>query len=74
MKLYTKTICPKCLWVKSELEEANLQAEIINIDHQEDALLRVKEAGFSSVPLLELNGEWIAEVPHILQRIQALAK
>ncbi len=74
MKLYTKTICPKCLWVKSELEEANLQAEIINIDQETEALQRIQSAGFSSVPILEINGELIAEMPRILQQIEAVAK
>ena len=37
MKLYTKTICPKCLWVKSELQRAGLEVEIINIEQNEQA-------------------------------------
>ena len=37
MKLYTKTICPKCLLVKSELQRAGLEADIINIDEDEQA-------------------------------------
>lgn len=69
MKLYTKTICPKCLWVKSELDAANLQVEIINIDHNEAAKQTILEAGFLSVPVLEIDGEWYAETPSIMNRI-----
>ena len=33
MKPYSKTICPKCLEVKSELLRSGLEAEIANIDY-----------------------------------------
>ena len=73
MKLYTKTICPKCLWVKSELEAANLQVEVINIDRDEDAKKAVLDAGFMAVPVLEVNGEWFAEAHSILDHIATLS-
>jgi len=46
MKLYTKTICPKCLWVKSELQRVGIEAEIVNIDHDEKAKQTIIDAGF----------------------------
>ena len=74
MKLYTKTICPKCLWVKSELSQVGLEAEFINIDHDEQAMSKIIAAGFSSVPILEINGEFIGDVPTILNRIEQFAQ
>ena len=74
MKLYTKTICPKCLWVKSELSQVGLEAEFINIDHDQQAMLKITAAGFSSVPILEVNGEFIGDVPTILNRIEQFAQ
>lgn len=73
MKLYTKTICPKCLWVKSELEVANLQVEVVNIDHDESAKQAVVDAGFMAVPVLEVNGEWFAETHVIMDCIATLS-
>ena len=73
MKLYTKTICPKCLWVKSELETANLPVEIINIDHDENAKQAIVNAGFQTVPILEINGEWLMEPNLILNKIAELS-
>ena len=70
MKLYTKTVCPKCLWVKSELSQVGLEAELINIDHDQQAMSKIIAAGFSSVPILEVNGEFIGDVPTILNRIE----
>ena len=46
MKLYTKTICPKCLLVKSELQRAGLEADIINIDEDEQANKRSLKQDF----------------------------
>lgn len=74
MKLYTKTICPKCLWVKSELKQANLTVEIINIDHEADGMNLIKAAGFTTVPVLENNGQWFAETAQIIEQIAALSK
>ena len=73
MKLYTKTICPKCLWVKSELQAANLTVEMINIDHDETAKEAVLNAGYMTVPVLEVNGEWFADTTSIIAQIEKLS-
>ncbi len=74
MKLYTKTVCPKCLWVKSELQQAGLEAEIINIDHDEQAKQTIMEAGFLSVPVLEYNGKFYGDVQEVISQIELIAQ
>ena len=74
MKLYTKTVCPKCLWVKSELAQAGLQADVVNLDENEEAMKTITSAGFSSVPILEVDNELIGSVPAILARIGQLSR
>ncbi|MEK4426475.1 glutaredoxin family protein [Solibacillus sp. FSL K6-1523] len=74
MKLYTKTICPKCLWVKSELQNAGLEAEIINIDHDEQAKQKIMEAGLLSVPVLEVDGTFTADVKEIIAQIELITQ
>ena len=74
LKLYTKTICPKCLWVKSELDQTNLQVELINIDHSTQGMQEMIAAGFSAVPILQANGEWFSSVPEIIAHIEKLAQ
>ena len=73
MKLYTKTICPKCLWVKSELQAANLHVEMINIDHDQTAKEAILNAGYMTVPVLEINGEWFADTTSIIAQIEKLS-
>ncbi|MBO2536684.1 glutaredoxin family protein [Rummeliibacillus suwonensis] len=75
MKLYTKTICPKCMFVKSFLKEAGFEGkyELINVDTDEQAKQEIVEAGFLSVPILELNGELIQDVAQMNEEISKIA-
>lgn len=74
MKLYTKTICPKCLWVKSELQRAGIEADIINIDLDEKAKQTIIEEGFFSVPVLEFNGKFFGDVKEVISQIELIAQ
>lgn len=74
MKLYTKTICPKCLWVKSELQRVGLEAAIINIDKDEQAKQTLIDAGFLCVPVLDFNGKLISDVKEIISQIELITK
>ncbi|KGR75630.1 glutaredoxin family protein [Ureibacillus sinduriensis] len=73
MKLYTKTICPKCMWVKSELQRAGLEVELINIDQDEHAKQTIIDAGFFTVPVLEFEGRLIGDVQEIVSQIELVA-
>lgn len=74
MKLYTKTVCPKCMLVKSELNRLGLEAEIVNIDHDEEARNTIIDAGLLTVPVLGVNGELIGEVSKILAYIESIGE
>ena len=73
MKLYTKTICPKCMWVKSELQRAGLEVEVVNIDVDELAKQTIVDAGFLTVPVLEFEGQLIGDVQEIVSQIELVA-
>ena len=73
MKLYTKTICPKCMWVKSELQRAGLEVEVVNIDVDELAKQTIVDAGFLSVPVFEFEGQLIGDVQEIVSQIELVA-
>lgn len=74
MKLFTKTICPKCMWVKSELQRAGIEVEVVNIEHDEQAKQTILNAGFLSVPILEDNGQLIGDVQEIVSHIELIAQ
>jgi|HigsolmetaAR203D_1030402.scaffolds.fasta_scaffold00963_19 glutaredoxin len=61
MKLYTKTVCPRCMWIKSEAARSGREVEIVNIDHDEAARERLIGAGVRTVPALEADGEFRTE-------------
>lgn len=70
MKLYTRTVCPKCMWIKSELQRAGAEVEIINVDHDEKAFERLVEAGAKSVPVLEVDGAFIFDTNEMVQVLE----
>lgn len=73
MKLYTKTICPKCMLVKSLLEEANVQYTAINTDENEEEREMLIEKGFMAAPILFNENKFFATVSEIQQEIQRVA-
>lgn len=74
MKLYTKTVCPKCMLIKSELSVAGLegQFETINIDHDDSAKEKIVNAGFMTVPILEVGGKLIHDFSEMNEYINKL--
>lgn len=74
MKLYTRTVCPKCMLIKSELNVAGLegQYEMINIDHDDRAKEKIVSAGFMSVPILEVGGKLIHDFAEMNEYISEL--
>ena len=58
LKLYTKTVCPKCVVAKMALTNNEVEFENINVDHNEEAKLKLKELGFMAVPIAEYNNKF----------------
>ncbi len=74
MKLYTRTVCPKCMLIKSELNVAGLegQYEMINIDQDDRAKEKIVNAGFMSVPILEVGDKLIHDFAEMNEFISEL--
>lgn len=72
MKLYTKTVCPKCMWIKSEVQRSGADAEIVNIDHDESARERLISAGIMAVPVLEVDGRLIVNPEEMMKEMERL--
>jgi glutaredoxin len=70
MKLYTRTVCPKCMWIKSELQRAGVEVEIINVDHNAEAFERLVAAGAMSVPVMEVEGEFIFDTNEMVKQLE----
>jgi glutaredoxin len=58
LKLYTKTVCPKCVVAKAMLNGNNIEFEAINLDQDEDAKQKLKELGFMAAPIAEYNDKF----------------
>lgn len=70
MKLYTRTVCPKCLWIKSEIARTGLPVEIVNVDQDEEARGKLAEAGVTSVPVLEADGALIIDPDDMMKQLE----
>lgn len=73
MKLFTKTVCPKCMLVKSMLESTGIEYEVVNIDQDEEAKEEIVGQGFMAVPILFNEDKFFATVPEIQSEIQRVA-
>lgn len=71
MKLYTKTVCPKCIGVKSKIEEEEATVELINIDHDEAAKQKLIDQNILTVPVLEVNDQLISDLNTIYATLES---
>jgi len=69
MRLYTRTVCPKCIWIKSEAQRSGKDVEIVNIDHDVAARERLIGAGIMTVPALEEGGAFWTNPEEMLERL-----
>jgi glutaredoxin len=58
IKLYTKTVCPKCVVAKSVLTENGAEFEAINLDTNKEAAQKLKELGFMAAPIAEYKDKF----------------
>ena len=65
IKLYTRTVCPKCMLVKTLLDGAEVPYATVNLDFDEKAESELKEKGFMGLPIALDDGEYYADIPSI---------
>ncbi|MBT2731324.1 MULTISPECIES: glutaredoxin-like protein NrdH [Carnobacterium] len=54
--VYSKPNCMQCNFTKKYLEDKGIAYEVKDIFESEEALNEVKELGFSSVPVIAIEG------------------
>lgn len=66
MKLYTKTVCPKCMLVKMWIDNSDKEVEYFNIDHNEVLADKFRGLGIMAAPILEAEeGVYVTEMSEI---------
>ena len=55
--VYSKPNCMQCNFTKKYLEDKGVPYEVKDIFESEEALNEVKELGFSSVPVISVEGQ-----------------
>lgn len=70
--LYVGTICPFCKKVENFLNEENIELEIVNIEKDRDAMMKlIEEGGKRQVPCLYHDGEYLYESDDIIEFLKA---
>jgi glutaredoxin len=72
IKVYTRTVCPKCIVAKAMLEDSELEYELINVDKNKDAKQKLNDLGFMAAPIVEHDGKFYPSMPEIQKLIQEL--
>lgn len=72
MKLYTKTICPKCLLVKDAFTRKGIEIELVNIEQDDSSRNFLIENNILGVPVLESDGKLMNNVSEIMELIDEL--
>ena len=72
MILYTKTICPKCMVAKMQLNNDGIEYETVNLDENEDVREELKDKGFLTTPILEHKGKYYITPSEISELINSL--
>lgn len=73
MKLYTTTICPKCLFVKSEMARKGIEAEIINVEEDIEAYKFLEQQNITEAPVLMIEDRLIKDVYNILAELEKIS-
>lgn len=73
--MYTQTVCGQCMLAKMWINNAGKQEDIklINLDHESDSLRdSLREAGFQSLPILEVEeGNFVGDMKEIQRIIES---
>lgn len=73
IKLFTRTVCPKCILVKQMMTMAEVEFETVNIDHDEKAKQEVLNQGFLTTPVVFYDGKYYGDNSSIQQLISEVA-
>ena len=73
MKLYTKTVCPKCMYAKTWINASDKKVEIINIEDDtteaKEAYKMLKENDIMAVPVLDIGHALLVELNDIQEAL-----
>ena len=71
--IYTRTVCPKCMLVKTLLDGAEVPYDTVNLDFDKEAEVELTEKGFMGLPIALCDGEYYPDIPSIQTLIASKA-
>lgn len=73
MKLYTRTVCGQCSMAKTVMEAKGIKYDLVNVDEDESARAHLKELGYQTAPVLEVDGEYFT-MPQLIGKVHMLSE
>ncbi|KON90274.1 hypothetical protein AF332_11985 [Sporosarcina globispora] len=73
MKMYTKTVCPKCMVAKSFFDNNDILYEAINLDQNESARDELVSKGFMAAPIVEFEGKYYTNMNEFQELVDQLS-
>jgi len=73
--LYQFEDCPFCRMVRQKLEELGLKYDAIEVSRDRDDPQRkelLEKSGISTVPVIDIDGEWTGESDLIIEKLESL--
>ena len=58
IKVYSKPNCVRCEMAKRYLENKGAKFEVIDVFQDAEALAKLRDAGFSEMPVVDIGGEF----------------
>lgn len=62
IKVYTRTVCPKCIVAKNQLTDMGVEFEVVNVEENETEAQKLRDAGFQAAPIFEQNGNFFTNI------------
>jgi glutaredoxin len=72
IKIYTQTICPKCIVAKSLFKENDIEFELINLDNDQESKQKLVDLGFMATPIVEHDGKFYTNMAQFQQLVDDL--
>ena len=70
IKVYSKPNCVRCEMAKRYLQDKGVKFEEIDVFQDAEALAMLRDAGYSEMPVVEVNGEFHTGFqPNILAKV-----
>jgi len=72
IKMYTKTVCPKCMVAKAFFTNNDVDFEVVNLDEDLESAEKLRKLNFMGVPIVEHEGKYYTNTAEFQELVDSL--